>query len=100
MGVREFTPEELDAFELSAPAIDQQRYARMVQQRIAFEHGLTVATLRGPSHDRFVVEARRSLYRHLRSMGWSYPAIGKFIGRDHTTILAALRPRPLAKGRG
>jgi chromosomal replication initiation ATPase DnaA len=38
--------------------------------------------------------ARRELYAALRAKGWSYPAIGRFVGnRDHTTVMAALREK-------
>jgi hypothetical protein len=50
----------------------------------------------GPgSRLKHLVRARRDLYRALRNQGWSLPAIADFCGgRDHTTILLALRPRP------
>jgi len=32
------------------------------------------------------VHARVLFYKYLRDQGWSYPAIGKFVGKDHSTI--------------
>jgi len=43
--------------------------------------------------------ARAALYRHLRELGWSTPRIGAFVGRDHTTILSALRDAPRKQAR-
>ena len=36
-------------------------------------------------------EGRAKFYAYLWSLGWSYPAIGKLVRRDHSTIMAALR---------
>lgn len=36
-------------------------------------------------------EARRKFYAYLRALGWGYPMIGKLVGRDHSTVMAALR---------
>jgi len=37
--------------------------------------------------------ARVALYRGLRDFGWSLPQIGRFVGRDHSTICNALGQR-------
>ena len=34
-----------------------------------------------------IVDARASLCLILRDFGWSFPAIGKALGRDHTTVM-------------
>lgn len=38
-----------------------------------------------------VMHARWALYTALRQRGWSYPAIGRFTGRHHTTVMAGVR---------
>lgn len=38
-----------------------------------------------------ITEARFGLYAALRLRGWSYPAIGQFIGRDHATVIYGAR---------
>lgn len=35
-----------------------------------------------------IVKARRAVCVRLKELGWSYPAIGVVMGRDHTTIMA------------
>lgn len=45
----------------------------------------------GRKRKRSVTRARFALYAALRQRGWSYPAIGKFIGRDHATIIHGVR---------
>lgn len=35
----------------------------------------------------FVVRARQALYLALRKRGWSYPRIGRFLDRDHSTVI-------------
>lgn len=35
--------------------------------------------------------ARRAFYLAMRRRGWSFKAIGKFMGRDHTTIITGAR---------
>jgi len=39
------------------------------------------------------VEARRHAARFLRAEGWSWPAIGDYLRRDHSTIMALVRGR-------
>ena len=34
-----------------------------------------------------IVHARMALYAALRKRGWSYPRIGRFCGRDHSTVM-------------
>lgn len=44
--------------------------------------------LRYPS----IVAARRLFALHLRTeLGWSYPQIGRLLGRDHTTVMMLCR---------
>jgi chromosomal replication initiation ATPase DnaA len=48
----------------------------------------------GPSRQPHLVEARAEVFRELRALGWSYPRIGRAVGRDHTTIHAAVNGKP------
>jgi len=52
--------------------------------------GLTVEDVQ--KHDRRprMVQARREIAHYLRGHHWSTPAIGRFLGRDHTTVLHLL----------
>ena len=48
--------------------------------------------LMGPYRFGFLTRARFALYKALRIRGWSYSAIGTFVGgRDHTTIIYGVR---------
>ncbi len=44
-----------------------------------------------PFREKPVVYARWSIMLTLRRRGWSTPQIGKFLGRDHSTIVDGLR---------
>lgn len=41
---------------------------------------------------------RRAVYVYLRSLGWSYPAIGKFCDRDHASIMNGVQRYHEANG--
>jgi chromosomal replication initiation ATPase DnaA len=49
--------------------------------------GFTVHELAGPSHSRALVAARREFAREARRQGYSFPEIGRALGRHHTTIM-------------
>jgi len=64
----------------------------------AAAEGVTVERMFSRERWASLVRARRRFYCHLRELGWSLPAIGAFVGRDHVTILYALRGgRPRSK---
>jgi hypothetical protein len=60
------------------------------------EQGLTMAQLRSADRSADMVEARRRVARYLRHHGWSLPSIGRFIDRDHTTVMHLLAGKPAA----
>ena len=62
----------------------------MLAAEIAAKHGVRVANMLGKGRFHHLVVARAELYATLRAWGWSYPAIGVFVGRDHTTVILAL----------
>lgn len=39
----------------------------------------------------FLMMPRFAVYKALRLRGWSYPQIGKALGRDHSTIIYGVR---------
>jgi hypothetical protein len=55
--------------------------------------GVTLEELQSPGRRPFQVEARRHAARFLRAEGWSWPAIGDYLRRDHSTIMALVRGR-------
>jgi hypothetical protein len=72
---------------------------RLIIKLVALKHGVSVATMLGPSRSRPMVAARYEaiglIYTHCRAM--SLLEMGRlFGGRDHTSILHALRKMRLA----
>lgn len=57
---------------------------------IASKHGVQVSVMLSKLRYKHLTKAREELYRELRSWGWSFPAIGHFCNRDHSTIMFAL----------
>lgn len=57
----------------------------------ASQTGLAVAELTGRGKTRKLADARSMVARHLRSLGWSTPKIGRLLNRDHTTIINLLK---------
>jgi len=55
--------------------------------RVCDKSGLTAERILGPSRDRETVRAKRLLAVDLRGMGYSYPEIGRFMRKHHTTII-------------
>jgi hypothetical protein len=67
------------------------RGARKVVAPILLRRNLVWADIiRDNRHKEFVL-ARREIYYALRELGWSYPAIGDFCQRDHTSVLYAVQ---------
>lgn len=61
-------------------------------KRIATEHHISVDAMMSRSRQPDLVRARVRAMAVLRwSTGWSLPDLGRLFGRDHTTILAAVR---------
>lgn len=56
--------------------------------------GLAPERILGSSRDAETVRARRLLAHDLRKMGYSYPEIGRFMGRHHTTIIHLVKNLP------
>jgi chromosomal replication initiation ATPase DnaA len=74
-------------FENFAPSFDPEVAARTIAARF----GVRYEDMMGPARWGTLPIARRALYRVLRAQGWSLPQIGRFVGRDHTTVMIALR---------
>ncbi len=70
----------------------RRRGVLIVADTVACESGIPLYLLLGRSRGKSVSLARRALYRSLRLRGLSLPEIGSLLNRDHTTILAGLRP--------
>ena len=59
--------------------------------RMSLWYGYAPAAVRGRGHDRRLVAIRRTIATDLRAQRYSYPAIGRALGRDHSTIVVLLQ---------
>jgi hypothetical protein len=87
MSAVEYTEEHF-AFPLTVERLD----AMALVERIAKKHACSPSQMLSKCRYPHLVRARQELYRALRvhPFNWSYPAIGSFVGRDHTTIMLAI----------
>jgi chromosomal replication initiation ATPase DnaA len=69
---------------------DLDPVARAILEATAEEMGVTRADLRRRGRQRPLVRARWVAMRVLRDEGYSSPAIGRHLRRDHATVLQAL----------
>lgn len=59
-----------------------------IAEEIAAEYFVTVADIRGPDRTRRVSRARQAFMHAARLLtGKSYPCIGRWLARDHTTVM-------------
>ena len=60
---------------------------RRAISRAAEHHGVTVDEIKGRSRLGPVAAARQDAFLALRQAGWSFPRIGRAMGRDHSTVM-------------
>ena len=67
---------------------------RLIAERVAAAYGVTLSDLRSRSTDREIKAARGQAYADIMATGlYSYPRVGRFFGRDHTTIVKVIQNR-------
>lgn len=72
---------------------------RSLLRQTARDHHVSAADLKGPTRRRVIVHARQDFcYRAYSQTAQTYPAIGRFINRDHTTVLHAVRAHAKRNG--
>lgn len=59
------------------------------------ENGANIGDIQGPRRAAPVVNVRHRAIVHLRDAGFSFPAIGAAVHRDHTTVIYAYGQRGL-----
>lgn len=64
-----------------------RRYVRLS----AAVYGTTAKKVRGDCRDALNVRARHAVMRRLHEDGFSFAQIGRWMNRDHTTVLHAVR---------
>jgi hypothetical protein len=84
-----------DAFPVNLDPLKTARRVKQIKLECAEEFGVTLEDIEGPSTKRPKVTARQKamamVYAEMHP-GWSLPRIGRaFGGRDHTTVLHAVR---------
>lgn len=60
-------------------------------ERASLLSGVPVSVLRGPSRHRGICLVRWAAMVAMRGRGMSYPAIGRMLGRDHSTVMSGIR---------
>lgn len=73
--------------ELPPPPETDESPLEDIARQVAERHGISVKALRGPSRVRNVAWARQVAMSVARSAGFSFPQIGTFFNRDHTTVM-------------
>lgn len=66
---------------------------RSIVHDVCIAHHTTWLALIARTRAPAACDARADLYRRLLDFGWSFPRIGKLVGRDHTTIISAVGMR-------
>ena len=84
------TPDEWPAYEALADWSNPQKLKR-IRREVARQHNLTEEDISGPSRKPELCAARYEYcYRAVVETTASLPVIGRFIKRDHTTIISAV----------
>lgn len=69
-----------------------EREWREQVRNVLVEANENLMRLRSHNRDKGIVQCRREIATLLRARGWSYPRIGRFIGRDHSSVIHLLEP--------
>ena len=99
VGTQEFTVDEADRFRERArlnvvqhvPLPTPRMFTQRVIKEVADEHGVTPEDILWRSRRVKFVRARHAAMRRVSEARpqWSYPALGRLFGRDHTSIMHA-----------
>ena len=66
--------------------------AWIILSRVERKHGFTVGALQTRLKTRAICTARDEAMSLIRKrLGWSYPQIGRFFNKDHSTVIYAVR---------
>jgi ATPase involved in DNA replication initiation len=69
----------------------KRRSMREIAEEVAAQQGVVMDLLRSDTRRHSVSHARQDAMRLQRVEGYSYPQIGAFWGRDHTTVVYGVR---------
>lgn len=85
---------------LPADVVARRRVGERALGQAVVIFGFTRAELLGPRGPAPLSRARQWVMAELRAAGWSLPRIGRFLGRDHTTVLHGLRCEAARRAEG
>ncbi len=75
----------------SGPCLPPDEGMRVAED-VARAYRVSVKELLGRGRTAHVARARKDLYVALyRQLGWSFARVGRFVDRDHTTVMFAIR---------
>lgn len=77
---------------LTVTAESRRERMRAILAEVADKHGVTPEAIQGRSCAREVSNARQEAMHRLYDLGWlSTPHIGRFLNRDHSTVVYGLK---------
>lgn len=77
---------------LDGPLPKGNDFMRLIVRQVAARHRMSVAEIMGVSRLAPIATARIEAYALIQASGrFSYPRIGEFFNRDHTTILHGVK---------
>lgn len=76
--------------EVSQHELDE-RWLRRILKHVADVYNVEASVLLQGGRNPQVTEARQVMYWVARAEGYSYPAIGRFLSRDHTSVMIGVR---------
>jgi len=72
-------------------ACGQPDSMRGIALEVAVKHEITVEEMAGPKRQPRQIHPRHEAMFKMRKVGYSYSEIGRFFGRDHTTVMHGVR---------
>jgi chromosomal replication initiation ATPase DnaA len=66
---------------------------RTIAESVCLARGVPLSAIYGRDTAQAAADARADVYAALRERNWSCTRIGRAFGRDHTTIIHALKRR-------
>ena len=64
-----------------------------VINRVAVAHDLHATDIISRKRHPDIIKARKEIYRELRAMKWSWPSIGRAMGRHYSTVMSGAQAR-------
>lgn len=71
---------------------------RVAIEQVMKEHHLCADDFFSARRDTYLIKARRAASQRLLALGYTAPQVGKFIGRNHTTVLNYLSSAQEVRG--